>query len=173
MPFTLPTANAGGDAPEVDDGLALLRFDDLVLTDHPDWAGTDNYGKPDSGQRFHFVFTLLVPTTREVVYKEDGDPIELEALTRTATGERSNFAALMSGLLTPQEFAAWQVATDEAPFDASAAQGRIVNAKVAHNKKGWPFVEEVIGIALPAAKKTKAELKAEAAALLAAAEESE
>lgn len=146
MPFVLPTANAGGDAPEVDDGLALLRFDDLILKEHPDWAGTDKFGKADSGQRFHFLFTLLTED-REVVYTEDGDPIELEALTRTATGEKSNFAAIMSGVLTPQEFAAWQAATPEDPFDASAAQGRIVNGKIAHNKRNWPFVESVIGIA--------------------------
>ena len=146
MPFVLPTANAGGDAPEVDDGLALLRFDDLILKDHPDWAGTDKFGKADSGQRFHFIFTLM-DEDRAVVYTEDGDPIELEALTRTATGEKSNFAAIMSGVLTPQEFAAWQAATEDEPFDASAAKGRIVNGKIAHNKRNWPFVEAVIGIA--------------------------
>lgn len=149
MPMTLPTANAGGDAPEVEDGLALLRFDDLVLKEHPDWAGTDKFGKADDGRRFHFLFTLL-GEDREVVYSEDGDPIDLEALTRTATGEKSNFAAIMSGILTPQEFAAWQAATADDPFDGSAAQGRVVNGKIAHNKRGWPYVESVIGIAKPA-----------------------
>lgn len=149
MPMTLPTANSGGDAPEVEDGLALLRFDDLVLKEHPDWAGTDKFGKADDGRRFHFLFTLL-DEGREVVYTEDGDPIDLEALTRTATGEKSNFAAIMSGILTAQEFAAWQAATADEPFDGSAAQGRIVNGKIAHNKRGWPYVESVIGIAKPA-----------------------
>lgn len=147
MPFNLPVANKGGNAPQVEDGLALLRFDDLVLREHEDWAGTDSFGKPDDGRRFHFVFTVL-DEDQAVVY-QDGDPVEIEATTRTATGEKSNFAAIMSGLLTPQEFAAWQAATEDDPFDGSALPGRIVNAKIAHNKKGWPQVESVIGIAKP------------------------
>lgn len=149
MPMTLPTANAGGDAPEVEDGLALVRFDDVVLKDHPDWAGKDKFGKDDNGQRFHFLFTLL-DEGREVVYTEDGDPIELEALTRTATGEKSNFRAIMAGILTATELAAWIDATPENPVTLDL-EGRILNVKIAHNKRGWPFVEAVVGIA-----KTKA-----------------
>jgi hypothetical protein len=170
MPFQLPVANAGGDAPEVADGLALVRFDDLVLKAHPDWAGKDKFGKDDSGDRFHFLFSKMASPT-EVEYQESGDPIDLEALTRTATGEKSNFAAIMSGILTPQEFAAWQAATAEQPFDGSAAQGRLLNAKIAHNKRGWPFVEAVIGPYTPSKKKTKAEVLAELAALEAADDE--
>lgn len=148
MSFFIPTANAGGDAPEVEDGLALVRFDDLELRNHEDWAGTDKFGKADNGDRFHFLFTLMASPT-EVAYDpaSEGDPIELEALTRTATGERSNFAALMGGILTPQEFAAWQAATKDNPFDGSATKGRLLNAKIAHNKRGWPYVESIIGIA--------------------------
>jgi hypothetical protein len=146
MPFNLPTANSGAGAPQVDDGLALLRFDDLVLREHADWAGTDSFGKDDDGRRYHFIFTVGTDK-REVVYGPDGDPVELEATTRTATGERSNFRAILAGVLTPQELAAWEAATAEDPFDGSAAQGRWVNGKIAHNKKGWPFVEQVIGIA--------------------------
>jgi hypothetical protein len=144
----LPQANAGAGAPNVADGLTVARFDDIVLKEHPDWAGTDQYGKEDNGQRFHFVFTMLDEDDRSVLYS-DGDPVELEALTRTATGERSNFFSIISGILTPQELAAWQAATAEDPFDASSTQGRIVNVKVSHNKKGWPFIEQVIGIAKP------------------------
>lgn len=146
--FYIPTANAGGDAPQVDDGLALVRFDGLELRNHPDWAGTDKFGKADNGDRFHFLFTLMA-SLDEVQYdpESEGDPIELDALTRTATGERSNFAALMGGILKPAEFAAWQAATAAEPFDGTVALGRVLNAKIAHSKKGWPFVESIIGIA--------------------------
>ncbi len=146
MPFNLPAANRGGNVPTVEDGLAVVRFDDLVLKEHVAWAGTDKFGKEDSGERYHFMFTLA-DEAHDILYSEDGDPIELEALTRTATGEKSNFAALMQGILTAQEFAAWQAATETEPFDGSAAQGRFLNVKIAHNKKDWPFVESVIGIA--------------------------
>lgn len=143
MGLALPKANTGAGAPPVEDGLCLLRFDDLVLKEHEDWAtDSDKFGKPDDGQRYHFQFTLL-DEDRSVVYHE-GDPIELEALTRTATGSKSNFAAILEGILTPQEFALWQA---DQPFDDSTLRGRIVNGKVAHNKSGWPFVESVIGIA--------------------------
>lgn len=149
MPLNLPTANAGGDIPKVDDGLALLRFDDIVLEEHPDWAGTDKFGKADDGRRFKFLFTLL-DDDQNVVYQDEEDPDSetvVDAMTRTATGEKSNFAALLGGILTPAEFEAWKTATADNPFDASAAQGRVVNGKIAHNKKGYPFVEAVIGIA--------------------------
>jgi len=169
MPFSLPTANTGGDAPQVEDGLAILRFNDLVLKEHPDWAGTDKFGKADDGQRYHFQFTLMTED-REVAYDE-GDPVELEALTRTATGPKSNFAAYLKGILTPMEFMAWEA---NEPFDGSKVQGRLINAQIAHNAKNWPLVEATLGPVKPkAVKKTKAELQAEAAAMLAAAEEAE
>jgi hypothetical protein len=145
MPFNLPVMNTGAGAPQVEDGLALARFDDLVLKPHPDWAGTDKFGHEDDGQRFHFLFTVLDEDYR-VVYDE-GDPVEIEAVTRTATGEKSNFFAVLSGLLTPKELAAYQAATAEDPFDGSDLPGRIVNVKIAHNKKNWPFIEAVISVA--------------------------
>lgn len=148
MPFSLPTFNTGGSAPVIEDGLALARFEDLLLKEHPDWAGTDQYGKDDNGQRYHFLFAML-DEDGAVMYdpNSEGDPLELEATTRTATGEKSNFFALMSGLLTKVELAAYQEATADAPFDGSVVQGRVYNVKVSHNKKGWPFIEQVISIA--------------------------
>lgn len=178
MPFNLPGYNTGAGAPPVEDGLGLARFDDLELRDHPDWAKeSDKFGNPDDGRRFHFMFTL-VDEAHAVVYHED-DPIEVEATTRTSTGEKSNFYALMTGLLTAKELAAWKAATPDDPFDGEVIKGRIYNVKFAHNEKsGWPYVEQVIGVAkapsgakaAAPAKKTKAELRAEAEALLAAAE---
>lgn len=146
MSFNLPSYNTGAGAPPVEDGLGLARFDDLILKAHEDWAGTDKFGKEDDGQRYHFVFTALDDGDQSVLYHE-GDPIEVEALTRTATGEKSNFFSILSGLLTPQELAAYQAATPDQPFDGSALPGRVVHVKYAHNKNGWPFVEQVISVA--------------------------
>jgi len=141
MPITLPTANQGGDAPKFEDGLALARFDDLLQKSHPDWAGTDQYGHADDGERFHFVFTML-DEDRAVVYDEGEDPIVLEATTRLATGAKSNFAAVLKGILTAAEFALWEA---NEGFDGAALAGRIVNVTVAHSKKGWPFIEATHG----------------------------
>jgi hypothetical protein len=145
MPFNLPSKNSGAGAPPVDDGLGLARFDDLQLKAHDDWAGIDKFQREDDGQRYHFMFTL-VDEKHQVVYHEE-DPIEIEAMTRTATGEKSNFYALLSGLLTPKELVLYDEATEAEPFDASDLPGRVYNVKVSHNKKGWPFIEQVIGIA--------------------------
>lgn len=149
MPFNLPVAKKGAGAPDVDDGLAIARFDDLRLVAHDDWAGKDKFGKDDDGSRFHFDFTM-VEADGSVIYavkdgEPTGDPLELEALTRTATGEKSNFYAILSGILTAAELAAWSEATEDAPFDGSAAQGRLINVKVEHNKAGWPFIAQTIG----------------------------
>lgn len=142
----LPKSNKGGTAPEVEAGLAIVRLDDIVLRDHPDWAGTDNFGNADDGKRYHFLTTLL-DEDRAVVYA-DGEPIELEAMTRTATGKKSNFRAHMEGILTAAEFAAWD-ADQPLPEDAKVGpvQGRILNAKVGHNKNDWPLIEDFVGIA--------------------------
>ena len=143
MGFTLPPKNTGAGAPEVEDGLALARFDDLQLREHEKWAGTDQYGNADDGRRYHFLFTL-VDDAHEVMY-QDGDPIELESLTRTATGERSNFYANITGLLDAKELAAYNAATADDPWDGSSLPGTVYNVKIAHNKGGWPFVEQIIG----------------------------
>lgn len=138
----IPKANTGAGAPPVEDGLVKLRFDDLKLRDHEDWATEqDKFGKPDDGQRYHFEFTLL-DGDKKVVYNE-GDPIEVEAVTRTATGAKSNFAALWEGILSKAEFIAWQA--DE-PFDGEKVKGRVLDGQVGHNKSGWPQVERIIGI---------------------------
>lgn len=168
--WNLPTANAGGTPPEVPDGLNVVRLDDIVLKEHPDWAGTDKFGKPDDGDRYHFQTTLVTPGPAgfQVVYdpNSEGDPIEIDATTRTATGEKSNFAAHLSGILTVPEFAAWQAGGDVVDH-----RGEFFNVKVEHNKKGWPFIESFIGAAAPAVKKTKAQIKAELEAALAAADD--
>lgn len=144
--FFFPTANSAGAAPQVDDGLALARFEDIRLVEHPDWAGTDQYGNADDGRRYHFVFTLMDSKSEEK-FGEDGDPIQLERLTRTATGKRSKFREVMEGLLTPSEFEAFLAATADAPFDGQKVKGRVYNIKVGHSASGWPNVEDVIGVA--------------------------
>lgn len=145
--FFFPTPSAGSAAPEVEDGLALWRFDDIRLVEHTDWAvERDNYGNKDDGRRYHFVGTLMESKTEEKI-GDDGDPIELERLTRTATGKRSGFRAVMEGLLTPAEFQQFLAATADAPFDGSKVRGRVYNIKVGHSSSGWPNVEDIIGIA--------------------------
>jgi hypothetical protein len=147
MGLNLPAANSGAGAPEVEDGLAVLRFDDLVQVAHPDWAGTDNYGKPDDGSRYHFKATLMQASEETKgayvpAYDDEGDSIDLEMMTRTATGKKSNFRAGLEGVLTPQEFALWEANT---PFDGDDIKGRLLNGKIAHNKNGWPYIEQFLG----------------------------
>jgi hypothetical protein len=143
--------NQGGGAPEVEDGITPLRFDDIVLKPHPDWAGTDKFGKNDTGERYHFLFTVLEATPDKGVYaiveqgpdsENAGDPLALDSLTRTSTGEKSNFYALVEGILTPAELGAFKSGS---PFDMEAVKGRVINGMVAHNEKGWPTVKQTLG----------------------------
>jgi len=150
MPWNLPAPTKGGDAPSVEDGLAVARFDDILARHVPDFVTEkDNYGKPDDGNRIDFQFTLMVQEDKgyAVAYTEGGDPIELrqgKACKPGATGEKSNFRMYLAGILTPQELAAWEASTEDAPFDGSAIKGRLVHVKIAHNKRDWPEVEQVI-----------------------------
>lgn len=147
MGFNIPSPSAGAGAPEVEDGLAIVRFEDIRERFVEDFVTEkDNYGKPDDGHRLDFIFTLLT-ADHEVVY-EEGDPVELrqaKACKPGSTGPKSNFREVLSGILTPKELAAWEASTPEDPFDGSAIQGRILNVKISHNKRGWPEVETVIG----------------------------
>lgn len=145
--FFFPTANSASTAPEVEDGLALARFEDLKLVDHPDWAGTDQYGNADDGRRYHFVFALVDEKGEPIYDVNSGDPVELERLTRTATGKRSKFREVMEGLLTPAEFTQFLAATADNPFNGEKVKGRVYNIKVGHSASGWPNVEDVIGVA--------------------------
>lgn len=157
----LPTANKGGDAPQVEDGITLVRFDDILLKAHPDWAGTDAFGKADDGQRYHFVATLLDEDGKVLYGEDDPEPIVLEAMTRTATGEKSNFAKHLKGILTAKEFILWQNATEDEPFDGEVVKGRILLAEVSHNKKDWPQIEQFLGQPKKAPKAAAATAEAE------------
>ena len=160
MNIPAPTS-AAGSPPNIEDGLYVVRFDDIEYRQHPDWATEkDKFGHPDDGGRFHFIATVLdderQPVMLAAVKEEVDDPTEeftLEAMTRNMSShEKANSYALLKGLLTPVEFQLWLASTADAPADLSAVGGREVNAQVTHNTKGWPQIEAFLG---PAKKKAK------------------
>jgi hypothetical protein len=130
----------GAGAPEIEDGLGLFRFDGIQLVNHKDWATeSDNFGKPDNGDRLHFNVTALDGETGAVLWKNDGDPLEIETLTRVAFGEKSNAYALLKGILTKAELALLD--DPEGSLDSDALMGRPVQGIVAHGKSGWPYID--------------------------------
>src|SRR5690348_1916466 len=134
-----------GNPPPVEDGLALVRLDSISIEEHPDWAGTDSYGKADDGRRFHFTGTLVDETGAPVYDPNDdsGDPISLERLTRVATGKRSGYREQMTAIMSKAEFAAYEEASSKGEkYDASAIFGRVYNVKIVHSKSGWPQIED-------------------------------
>jgi hypothetical protein len=153
MNIPAPTGGAS-EAPDIEDGLYVARFNDIYHKVHEDWAQErDKFGKVDDGGRFHFNFTIL-DEEREPVIPEDAetpdDTLDLEALTRNMSShEKATSHALLKGILTPIEFQLWLASTKEAPADLSAAGGREVNVQVSHNSKGWPQIEATLGPAKP------------------------
>jgi hypothetical protein len=145
-------------APQIEDGLYVARFNDIYAVQHDDWKqAKDKFGKVDTGLRFHFNFTLL-DEDREPVLLVDvqegvDDPtkeFQLEALTRNISShEKANSYALLKGILTASEFAAWVASTTDNPADLSAAEGREVNVQVAHSESGWPLIAATLGAAKP------------------------
>lgn len=154
MGFSLPTKNSGGGAPNVEDGLALARFDDLVARHIESFVTeSDKYGKADDGNRLELMFTL-VDANHKPMFDPDADdqtqPITLrnaKTIKPGATGEKSNFYEYLTGLLTAKELAIWEAATEDDPADFSDLPGRVYNVKINHSKSGWPQVESIIGIA--------------------------
>lgn len=142
MGINIPAPSAGAGAPNVDAGLKPAIFKDLTLNEHPDWATeSDKFGKPDNGQRYHFIFAILDKPGGKPLY-EDGDPVILDIKTRTATGPRSGFRAVLEGILTAAELAAWEVG---GAIDAEAIQDREVTLNVTRKTPdAWPQIEDVL-----------------------------
>jgi hypothetical protein len=153
MHIPAPTSSAG-EAPQIEDGLYVARFNDIYHRVHEDWAqAKDKFGKVDDGGRFHFSFTLLDAERKPVILEDAESPddtLDLEAMTRNMSShEKANSYALLKGILTPAEFAAWLASTPENPADLSAVANREVNVQVSHNSKGWPQIEATLGPAKP------------------------
>lgn len=138
MGFTFQQT-AGGDAPEVKDGVYRASFDSMDKEEHPDWAGTDKFGHPDNGDRIRFAFTLK-DKDGSILYDE-GDPIVVDALTRVSFGPKSNAYAILKGILTPAELA---VVDAKQPFEITPVLGRDVLVQVGHSTKDWPTIVAVL-----------------------------
>jgi len=149
MNIPAPTSSASS-APQIEDGLYVARFNDIYYRVHEDWAQPkDKFGHADDGGRFHFNFTVLDDERQPVLREDAEDPdqtLDLEAMTRNMSShEKANSFALLKGILTPAEFAAWIASTPENPADLSGVAGREVNVQVSHNSKGWPQIEATLG----------------------------
>lgn len=128
--------NEGGVTPTVDDGKYVARFDGMRIVEHPKFVKEqDKFGHPDDGRRVHFAFTLLDEDGDEVY--DDGDPVEVEAMTRVAFGERSNAYAIFKPLLTEAELAQFDAGED---IDGEAIEGRTIGIEVKNNEKGFSNV---------------------------------
>ena len=149
MNIPAPTSS-GGSAPQIEDGLYVARFNDIYYKVHEDWAQEkDKFGKADDGGRFHFSFTILDEERKPVLLDDAEDPdetLDLEALTRNMSShEKANSYALLKGILTATEFAAWAASTPDSPADLSGVANRHVNVQVLHNDKGWPYIAQTVG----------------------------
>jgi len=152
--MNIPAPTAAGGIPQIEDGLYVVRFNDIYLKVHEDWATPkDKFGKVDDGSRFHFNATVLDADRNPVMLADVKDEVDdptieftLEAMTRNMSShEKANSHILLKGILTPGEFNLWLASTPENPADLSAVEGREVNAQVTHNSKGYPQIEAFLG----------------------------
>jgi hypothetical protein len=140
--FTFVPASTPANAPNIEAGLYDARWDGVEQISHPDWAGKGKFGK-DDGERFHWSFTLL-DSDGDVIY-EDGDPVELEAVTNINMNVLSKTVprgvGYLKALMTPEEFAAFVAG---GPVVASNLVGRKVQLQVIIKDNGWPAIENVL-----------------------------
>lgn len=157
MNIPAPSAS-GGTPPTIEDGLFVVRFNDIYHKVHEAWAtDKDKFGKPDDGGRFHFNTTVLDDNRQPVLLADVKDEVddptlefEIEALTRNMSShEKANSYAFLKGILTPAEFALWLASTPSNPADLSGVANREVNVQISHNEKGWPQIEAFLGPAKP------------------------
>lgn len=133
---------AGAGAPDIEPDIYDATFDGIVAEAHPDWAGVNSFGKPDSGDRWRFNFTLL-DEDGAVMYdpNSEGDPIEVNVLTNQTMGEKSNAYKIMRGICTPAEMA---LIDAKQPFNAATLYGRKVQLQIEKNENGWPKITNVL-----------------------------
>jgi hypothetical protein len=159
MNIPAPTASQGAIA-NIEDGLYVARFNDITHRIVEEFkTDKDKFGKPDDGGRFDFMATILDEQRQPVLLMDVKDGVEdptLEFDLRQgksvkviSSDERSNSYALLKGILTASEFAAWLASTAENPVDLSHVAGREVNVQVGHNEKGYPQIDAFLGPAKP------------------------
>lgn len=161
--MNIPSPVAGGSIPEIEDGLYVGRFNDIVQREVEAFkTDKDRFGKADDGIRFDFDTTVLDENREPVMLvdvKEGAeDPTEEFTLRQAksvktfSSDERSNSYFYLKGILTPTELKLWEASgKGDAAADAAWAQaaakvnGREVNIQVSHNEKGWPQIEAFLG----------------------------
>lgn len=176
--MNIPQPVAGGSIAEIEDGLYIGRFNDIVEREVDAFkTEKDKFGKPDSGIRFDFNTTLLDANREPVLLmdvKEGVDDPDAEFELRQAksvkvfsSDERANSFTYLKGILTATELALWEAsgkgnAEADAAWAAAGAKvnGRLVNIQVSHNDKGYPQIEAFLG-PVKAAKKPAAAAEAE------------
>jgi hypothetical protein len=152
----IPAPVASGSAPEIEDGLYVVRFNDIDYRVVEQFkTDKDKFGKPDDGGRFDFSATVLDDERKPVLLPEAESPDDTLDLRQAksvkvfSSDERSNSYFYLKGILTPQEFQLWLASTAENPVDLSSVSGRVLMAQVSHNDKGWPQIEAFLGAAKP------------------------
>lgn len=152
--MNIPAPQAAGGIPQIEDGLYVVKFNDIYLKNHADWAqAKDKFGHADNGDRFHFNATVLDGDRQPVMLADVKEEVEdptieftLEAMTRNMSShEKSTAHALLKGILTPAEFQLWLNSTPGNEPDFSAVEGRELNAQIGHNGKGYPQIEAFLG----------------------------
>jgi hypothetical protein len=157
--MNIPAPVASGSIPEIEDGVYVARFEDIVYRVVEQFkTDRDPYGKPDDGGRFDFKATILDEDRQPVLRSNAESPDDVLVLTQGkavktfSSDDRSNSYALLKGILTPQEFALWLASTPENPVDFASVVGREVMVQVGHNAKGYPQIEAFLGAAKKAAR---------------------
>lgn len=150
--MNIPAPAASASIPTIEDGLYVVRFDDIVYRVVEQFkTDKDKYGKADDGGRYDILVTVLDEDRNPVVPDTAEDPSDTLTLRQAksirtfSSDDRANSYFYMKGILTPAEFQLWLASTPENPADLSGVAGRHLNAQVSHNEKGWPQVETFVG----------------------------
>ena len=132
--FAASTKSA--DAPDIEAGLYDGRLDSIDVK----FIEGGQYG---DGDRFVWTFTLL-DDDGSVLY-DDGDPIEVDALTSMSLNTKSKTTPkavrFFKALATTAEFEAFE---NGDPIDSDALVGRIAQVDVYLRDSGWPSIANVL-----------------------------
>lgn len=136
MATTFKAGTASASAPEFEDGDYLGKFLGVKA---------ETLAKSQFDPNVFIWAFELQDEDGKTIYKEDGDPLEVEKLTSQSTNVKSKTTPgavkVLKALMTAKEFSAFEEGESEVSEDELL--GRIVRLELEHKENGWPNIVEV------------------------------
>jgi len=143
LDFVLEATTGASDAPHIEVGVYDAVLTALSQEAHPDWAGVDQFGKADTGDRLRWAFQPLEGTGKPVY--DEGDRVTVDLLTNLKLNPKAQTKSkgirILEAILPAADYAAFSAGLKLRDEDVIA---RPCQVQIGMNDGGWPYVVTVM-----------------------------